>query len=196
MIAMILADDFGGMMMQWWSRQRLLSRIFGVSASLGGVMALASIAALLFGSSWRAVVGTMIVSTLLCGIAGTAAGRCVMISISASRRELSESVKDVTVQLKDLQVTLSAAVEVVGDMHQTVREHRSVLSDIDGRLTRSIGTTNRSIMKLDATLRSLDLTRRLDQQAHALERSAFNVTRSQRRLEFEILKGRRTADEG
>ena len=177
-------------MTKWWSQQRLLSRIFGVLALLGGVVALASIAVPLFSSSWRWSLGTMSVSALLFGMAGTAAARCVILGISASRRGLSASVKDVSEQLKDLQVVSAAAIEMAENVHKTVREHSCALSDLDGRLTRSIKTTSRNVTKLDATLQSLELSQRLDQQAQALERSVFNVTRSQRRLEFEVIKGR------
>ncbi|AXJ11239.1 hypothetical protein [Arthrobacter sp. PM3] len=181
------------MMTKWWSQQRLLSRIFGVLALLGGVVALASMAALLFGSSWRWSLGTMSVSALLFGMAGTAAARCVILGINASRRELSATVKDLSVQLKDLRGVSSAAMETVENVQKTVRDHSSALSDLDGRLTRSLKTTSRNVTKLDATLQSLDLSQRLDQQAQALERSAFNVARSQRRMEFEVLKARGTA---
>lgn len=206
------------MKQRWTGRNRLVKSV-AAFALLSGLLALLDLYIIFSGADWRSVVAVMIawlfMTAVSIGLAIVSVARRVDAARRAMTRELerlSDGLIATTSHFERLSVGLEQrgvelqmirkalaqfAEETPGwanKLDSGLRECIQEIADTESQIMKSIGVTNRSVMKLDTAVRSRDLARKIEDQSRSIEASSFNIARSQRQLEFALLKDRTQAD--
>lgn len=186
--------------MKQWLRQckRLLKSIV-TFVLLSGVSAVATLLEIVIGADFRWIAATLLAWGMTTAVTLGLGLVFVVRRQDASQRSTVTSLARVASQLdhyaKDLEAGLRDVRDASGDVPPWARTLQTGISECEkrvaateGHLRRSIGVTNRSVEKLESTLRSYDLASKIEEQSKVFEVSAFNLARSQRQMEFSVLK--------
>lgn len=186
-------------MKQWLTKSNWLMKCIVIFVSLSGVLAIATLLEIVMGADFHWIAASLLVWGVTTAIPAGLAVVVVLRRLDASRRSTAISLERVASLLdeyaNDLTVGLQAVRSASGDvppwaitLSAGVSECEKQIAASEGNLRRSIGLTNRSIGKLDDSLRSYDLASKIEEQSNKFEIFAFNLARSQRQMEFAVLK--------